>query len=388
MTAPLEYRPLQTETSQVVRLDAQCFTSPLDSEAYLDRIGTDNFRIICQNGKVAGSLALLPMGQWWGGKRVPMMGIGSVGVFPEHRGSGVALTLMQKMLRELHEQGVSLSTLYPATQRLYRKVGYEQAGTYNAWSVRTQEIQLKDRSQPILPVEPIQLEAFSYLHQQFAQRANGNLDRSSPLWQGILKTSNSEPLYAYWIGSEPPEGYVIFKQHRANHELTLQVQDWVVLSAAAGRTLWAFLADHRSTIDKVSWHGGLLDPLTLLLPEQSPEIKSSDRWLMRLVDVRSALEKRGYPIGVEAELHLDVADDLLPENSGKFILMVSQGQGEVRQGGRGEMKLTIRGLAPLYSGLFSPKQLQWMGFLDAPEPAIHAATQMFAGTSPWLPDFF
>jgi predicted acetyltransferase len=388
MTAPLEYRPLQTEASQVIRLDAQCFTSPLDSQVYFDRIGTENFRIICQKGKVAGSLALLPMGQWWGGKRVPMTGVGAVGVFPEYRGSGVALTLMQQMLRELYEQGVSLSVLYPATQRLYRKVGYEQAGTYNAWSVRTQEIQSKDRSLPIHPVEPIQLEAFSSLHQQFAQRVNGNLDRPSPLWQGILETSNSEPLYAYRIGSEPPEGYVIFKQHRTNQELMLQVQDWAVLSAAAGRTLWTFLADHRSTIDKVSWHGGLLDPLTLLLPEQSPAIRNSDRWLMRVVDVRSALEKRGYPIGVETELHLDIEDDLLPENSGKFTLTVAQGQGEVCQGGRGEVNLSIRGLVPLYSGLFSPKQLQWMGFLDAPEPAIHAATQLFAGTSPWLPDFF
>jgi predicted acetyltransferase len=391
MTTLLEYSPLHPdEAQQIVKLDAQCFNSTLDrGQVYFDRIGVENFRVVRQNAKVAGSLALLPMGQWWGGKRVPMTGIASVGVAPEHRGSGVAITLMQNMLRELHEQGVALSALYPATQRLYRKAGYEQAGTYNSWSIRTREIQMQDRSLPIHPIEPIDAKTFSTLQQTHAQRTNGNLDRLSILWQEILEKSASEQLYAYLIGSvEQPEGYVIFQQHHADHESILRIRDWAILSAAAGRTLWTFLAGHRSTIGMVRWRGGFLDPLTLLLPEQSPEIKDSDRWLMRIVDVRSALEKRGYPIGVEAELHLEIQDALLPANNGKFILAVSQGQGEVTQGGRGEVKLTIRGLVPLYSGLFTPNQLQWMGFLEAPEAALHVATQIFAGTSPYLPDFF
>ncbi|PSB18644.1 GNAT family N-acetyltransferase, partial [filamentous cyanobacterium CCP2] len=127
MTASLEYTPLHPdEAQQIIRLDAQCFVSSLDrGQVYLDRIGTENIRVVRQNAKIAGSLALLPMGQWWGGKRVPMTGIAAVGVLPEDRGTGVAITLMQKMLRELYDGGISISVLYPATQRLYRKAGYE-----------------------------------------------------------------------------------------------------------------------------------------------------------------------------------------------------------------------------------------------------------------------
>jgi predicted acetyltransferase len=391
MTSFLEYGALQPdEAQQIIRIEAQCFVSSLDrGQVYFDRIGRENFRAVRQGATVVGSLALIPMGQWWGGKRVPMTGIAAVGVLPEHRGTGVAITLMQQMLRELFDQGMPLSVLYPATQRLYRKAGYEQAGTRNSWSVRMAEIQITDRSLPIHPIEPIEAEAFRAFQQHYAQRTNGNLDRSPILWQEILETSGSEPLYAYQIGMpEQLEGYVIFQQHRSAGETILQVRDWAILSATAGRTLWTFLADHRSMIDKVRWRGALLDPLTLLLPEQSPEMKDSDRWLMRIVNVRSALEKRGYPIGVAAELHLDIQDDLLPANTGKFVLTVSQGQGQVTQGGRGEMKLSIRGLSPLYSGLFTPQQLQAIGFLEASESALDAATQIFAGPSPWLPDFF
>jgi predicted acetyltransferase len=391
MTALLEYGLLHPdEAQQLVKVDAQCFISTLaQGQVYLDRIGVKNVRVVRCGAKVAGSLALLPMGQWWGGKRVPMTGVAAVGVLPEHRGSGVAITLMRQMLHELHERGVPLSVLYPATQRLYRKAGYEQAGTHNTWLMRTSEIQLTDRALPVHPIHPTDVKAFASLQQPYAQRTNGHLDRPSILWQEIVETAGSDLLYAYLIGdSAHPEGYVIFKQGRVDRKAVLQVQDWGILSPAAGRTLWTFWADHRSMISRVRWRGGLLDPLSLLLPEQSPELKSSDRWLMRIVNVPSALEKRGYPIGVEAELHLEIEDDLLPNNHGKFILTVSQGQGEVLQGGRGDMKLTIRGLSPLYSGLFTPQQLQAIGFLEGSESALNAATQIFAGSFPWLPDFF
>src|SRR6185295_16930186 len=74
-------------------------------------------------------LVLIPMGQWFGGKRVPMTGIAAVAVEPFARGKGAAKRLLVSMLQELQGKGVALSTLYPATQVLYRAVGYEQAGS-------------------------------------------------------------------------------------------------------------------------------------------------------------------------------------------------------------------------------------------------------------------
>jgi predicted acetyltransferase len=125
----------------------------------------------------------------------------------------------------------------------------------------------------------------------------------------------------------------------------------------------------------------------LLLPEQTAKIRSVQRWFLRVVDVRKALEKRGYPSGIQTELHLEVQDNLLPENNGKFILSVLNGRGEVTQGGKGELKIDVGGLAPLYTGLFTAHQLQLAGQLEATETAL-SATQLFAGASPWMPDFF
>lgn len=378
------------ETQHLGDMLAQCFIgAPSDSQVYIDRIGSENFRLLRKNGSLVGGLALIPMGQWWHGQRVAMTGIASVGVAPDQRGTGTAIVLLQQMLQELYDTGVPISVLYPATQRLYRKVGYEQGGTYTSWSVPTAEIQMRERLLPLHPVDAVTIEAFATLQQQQAQRHNGNLDRHSAIWQGFLKAETDQPLYAYWIGDiDYPQGYVIFSQNRANEQATLRIRDWSVLSVAASKTLWTFLADHRSMVDKIHWRGAAIDFLALLLPEQSPKLESSMKWMLRIINVRSALEQRGYPPGVETELHLDIEDDLLRDNHGKFILSVSQGRGQVTSGGTGEIKLGVRGLASLYSGLYSPHQLQSLGFLNGSDAALSIASYLFSGSSPWLPDFF
>jgi predicted acetyltransferase len=391
MSRQFEYRPLSQEVAKQLGLIlSQCFNSPPDTEdTYLERVGIQNFRTIYSSGALAGGLATIPMGQWWGRQRVPMVGLAAVGIAPEYRGSGAAIALLQNTLQELHANHVSLSALYPATQRLYRKAGYEQGGTFCTWSIATEAIQIQERLLPWRSVMPSDPTIFHALYQQQAIRHNGNLDRHSAIWQEIVKAGDREGLYAYILGTEgDPQGYVIFSQHPSEEGSTLRLRDWVVLSSAASRNFWTFLADHRSTIAQVRWRSAAIDPLTLLLPEQPVQVKRVERWMLRIVHVKGALEKRGYPLNLEAELHLNIQDDLLPENSGTIILSVAQGRGKVSQGGRGDLKLDIRGLAPLYSGLFSPTQLQTAGHLDAPEPVLAIASQIFAGSPPWMPDFF
>jgi predicted acetyltransferase len=329
------------------------------------------------------------MGQWFGGQRVPMTGIAAVGIAPEYRGTGAAIAMMQHTLKELYANGVPISVLYPATQRLYRKAGYEQGGTACTWEISTQSILVREQPLPLKPVSPINLEVFHDLYQQQARLTNGNLDRHQFIWQGLIRPVEKEMIYAYLIGAaDQPQGYIIFTQHPKEDSSYLRIRDWTVLTADAAQSFWSFLANHRSQIEQVRWKGSAVDFLTLLLPEQTAKARFAERWMLRVVDVGKALEKRGYPPGLQAELHLEVRDDLIAENNGRFILSVSNGCGEVTRGGKGELKLDIRGLAPLYTGLFTAHQLQVAGQLDATETALLGATQLFAGVSPWMPDFF
>lgn len=204
-----------------------------------------------------------------------------------------------------------------------------------------------------------------------------------------MKPSDRNTFYGYVIGSvEEPQGYIIFSQHSAPDGAILRVRDWVVLTNAAAQTFWSFLNNHRAQIDKIRWRGSVIDHLTFVLPEQTAKIKFTESWMLRIINIEAALSTRGYLSGIETELHLEIKDDLIAENNGKFILSVANGQGNVAKGGRGELKLDIGGLAPLYAGLFTAQQLQLAGKLDATDMVLSTATKIFAGSSPWMADYF
>lgn len=369
----------------------QCFgdPSPTAWEVYEKLIGQENFRIIQQANKVAGGLAIIPIAQLYGSEAIPTGAIVSVGIAPEYRGSGMAAQLMTNTLKELYTNGVPLSILYAATQGLYRKVGYEQAGSFCRWQVAADRIQISDHTLPISPVNPANHQVFHKLYQQNAKITNGHLERNECFWQLVIEAPKEQMTYAYLIGEETqPEGYVIFCQQQEHNHSKIIIKDWVVLTEAAGRRLWTFLADHRSQIDQIQWRSSIVDPLSLLLPEQTAKIINSELWMLRVVDVVKALSKRGYPLSVEVQLHLEVQDDLIAENNGNFILSVAGGRGKVVQGGTGELQLNIRALTPLYTGLFTAYQLQQLGQISATNEALAVAMQLFTGSHPWMSDKF
>jgi predicted acetyltransferase len=392
MTPKFEYSTLAhpQDIQQLGSIFEQCFVNGLGGEeAYINQIGVENFRIIRQSEQLIGGLATIDMAQWWGGERVPMTGIAVVGIAPEYRGSGGAIALMQHTLKELYDRGIPLSALYPAVQGLYRKVGYEQSGSWYIWEVATNAIGLREQPLPLQPVVPINHQVFHELYQQQAKLTPGYLDRHPAIWERLIQADKNETVYAYFIGTkDQPEGYIIFSQQRTQDGEIIFIKDWVLRTVESVKTFWSFLASHSSQIQLVRWKSSAIDTLTLVLPEQTAKISTQFRWLLRIVDVIKALEMRGYPSGIQAELHLDIKDNLLDANNGKFILSVANGRGEVTKGGKGELQLDVRELAPLYTNLFTPYHLQIAGKLHGTQTAISAATQIFASASPSVADFF
>jgi predicted acetyltransferase len=376
------------QIQQLGRILAQCFNVSLDYwHTYVRQLGSDNLRVIFTGKQVLGGLSLYPMGQWFGGQRIPMHGIAGVGIAPEYRGARAALTLLMDTVKTLHQQRVPLATLYASTSQLYRQVGFEQAGTYCQYQIPAQSLVTGDHSLPMSAMEPSDLKVLTQMYQQYAQHTNGNLDRHPALWEQMLETET--PIYIYRIGSDQqPQGYVIFTHQAASGGYDLRILDGVWLTPSAGQRLWTFFADHRSLVGTIRWYGAPVEVGQLFLPEQTYQVVTTERWLLRIIDVPKALSLRGYPPMLETELHFQIEDPQLPRNSGNFVLQVAQGQGQVRSGGQGDLKLHIRGLSPLYTSMLTAQELQTLGFLEASPEVLALATLLFSGPQPWLRDHF
>ncbi len=391
MSSSFDYRPLadDSDIQQLKALDAQCFLGTgNDADTYFAQVGVEAFRSIWQGDDMIGGLSILPMGQWWGGQRVPMGGIASVGIAPEHRGKGGAIALMRSAVQELYDRDIPLSVLYPATQRLYRKAGYEQGGTRCAWEIRTGSIHLQERSLPLTPMAP-EPDILGPTYARYAAGYNGLCDRHRSIWLQRTQPKSDETVYAYRVGTvDHPHGYIVFTQSRHSGQGTITIRDWAALTVEAATTLWGFLFSHRSQINRIQWVGGAVDPMLPVLPEQSAQMTDQEIWMLRIVNVPRALEARGFPPAANAELHLKIHDDDIDANTGAFTLSVANGRGTMQPGGQGNLAMSIRGLAALYAGFHSPSRLRWMGWLSGSDDSVAIAQHLFMGASPWMSDFF
>src|SRR6266850_4417815 len=93
--------------------------SDTEGAGWLTRHTRSHIRVLGEGDEVAAGMIFIPMGQYFGGRSVPMWGVAAVGVAPESRGRGLATELMKRSLEEMHGEGVPIAALYAATQRLY-----------------------------------------------------------------------------------------------------------------------------------------------------------------------------------------------------------------------------------------------------------------------------
>ena len=359
---------------------------------YAQIAGAENFRIMWRDHELVGGLAVLPMGQFFGGKSVPMTGIAVVGVQAEFRGSGLATRLMDLTVQELHAQGIALSTLYPATVPLYRRAGYELAGSKFEVRLPLRMLELSEREYAIRKISTDDHPALKAAYRARAEIAPGFLDRSEFIWKRV-QAPRGEAAHGYAAlnpSTREIEGYLYYTlKESPDAAYLLSLTDFTAVSRKAALRLLTFLCEHQSMADVAIWQGGAIDPVLQVLPERHAKVRLTDHWMLRIVDVGAALSRRGYPAGLKAELHLDVQDDLIVANNGRYVLEVDDGKANVCTGGNGDLKIDIRGLAALYSGFMSASQLRVCGLVEASNAAaIHHADAAFGGVAPSLCDGF
>ena len=307
------------QRDEALAIVGRCFfptaAQPRASE-FADSVGAENLRVLQAGDRTVATLGLVPMALWFGGRTVPTAGVAAVGVDPEHRGSGFAKALMRRTLEEIHETGLPLSALYASTYGLYRSVGYERAGSRFLARLRPPELRSSGggaRELEVRPIEAADREAVLDLQRRWARMHPGHLERAPHNWNRVTAPQGLCSQGYLVLREGRPEGYVYWTQvpAKGHSAYELAVHDLAALSPEAARRLLTLFADHGSLATAVSWPSSPTDPVLLALPERFFGLTLQDQWLIRIVDAPAALAARGYPPGIEAELHLAVRDELL-----------------------------------------------------------------------------
>ena len=348
-----------------------------------------DIRLAHTGGRLVGGVATIPMGQWFGERSVPCLGLAGVAVKASARGSGVGLAMVSAVLREARDRGLALSALYPSTQALYRQAGYEVAGMYCRHELQLGECPRFRSELELADAEAADQPAIENLYATLSRERPGYLDRGRYIWGRVREYAGTPTRGVVARSSAGIEGYVFMGQTASGPEqYALRVTDFAAATPRATLRLFDYLAGHRSTAQSARWFGGPADQRQLLLPDKIYKTQLEVYWMLRVIDVVRALELRGYP-EVEREVVLAVDDPVLPENSGTYRLRVAAGQGTVeRVQTAPAARLDVRALAALYTGFLPPRELVRAGALTVEPGALSTLAVLFGGAMPALADYF
>ncbi|HEY2548982.1 MAG TPA: GNAT family N-acetyltransferase [Streptosporangiaceae bacterium] len=364
-------------------------------------------RAIVAAGRVLGVLAgqtLLgtafyhDMRQFWHGKSLPMAGVASVNLAPEHRGRGMGRALMTELLSLIAERGYLLSALYPSTMPLYRSLGWELAGGRYQVVIRARALAglLAAGSRPAAeagsppairragPQDAAEIRAVSDLVHQ-AARAGGPVVRDA---DSIARSLGSEDRYAYLA----PDGFLGYRWRGGNSEI--MVSSVLAGSAVTARALWQIVGSHATMANTVRAYAGPQDAVGWLTSEPDVDVVRVDQWMLRVIDAPGAIAARGYPAAISLRVPVQLDDDACAANSGQWLLEVSGGQGALTRAGErawaaagATVLLGARGLGALFAGT-PVAALRLAGLVAGGDPAADDALDSAFGPPAAMADFF
>jgi predicted acetyltransferase len=369
------------------------FPSANAAEWFL-RAGHENVYAWREGPTVVGGMIFAPMGQWFGGRSVPTIGLAGVGMTPERRGEGAGGAMMRAAIRAMRARGAALSTLYPSTVPFYRKLGYERAGARFLVTLSPGVLAgtKRDADLEVVRGTPDRTPELDLLQSRWASRHAGALDRGPYVWGRALRPPRDEApaVFAIRRAGALVGHLVVVHKPLDGHDTEVVVTDAAAEDGSAARAILDVLAGYRSICARIRWQMHVPSLFSMSLADRTHETRLVDHWLLRVLDVRAALEARGYPRDVKARVEIEVDDPLVPEHHGRHRVEIEGGRARVSEGAAGARAVTMgpRGLAALFAGYMSASELDRLELLRGDAGDLDAVDAVFRGPMPTLAEMF
>jgi predicted acetyltransferase len=408
----LRYRPARrTDVDTLADLALRAYrVSSLEArrEFYTDhpRFSLRDVRAGELDGELVASLVLYPLQAFVRGQALPVTGIGSVAVSPEHRRRGVAEALLRATLRELRQRGDALCMLYAFRSDFYRKFGWSLVERTNLLSVPPSALPASEEARRVRRMRLPDRPAVTELYERHAKEAGHFALARRPEWW-------EKRLWGYegdWVVYEgrrrgQVEGYLQYQVDSGDGpwKLVITVNEFVASTPAAHRGLWGYLHALRDQAVEIVtcvpgdslWLTQLADAANLRGELKLGVHRSTGHLgygaMLRLVDVKGALEAMPIAPHARGELALEVSDPVLPQNARAWRLTAREGRLHVRperEGSNGRalprLSTPVEALAAIVAGAISPVTAVEGGLIEEARGAAEIAESWFRARPAFL----
>jgi predicted acetyltransferase len=339
------------------------------------------------------------------GGSVPVAAVTLVTVAPAYRRRGLLRAMMTHQLEEIAARGAEpVALLWASEHAIYGRYGYGETLTRLRLSGPTRTmtfapyVDFGDGS--VGEVDRTEfLAVATQLREGWLSQRPGALARSAAWWEvrlhdpEVWRDGGSAYRFAlHFAGDGQPDGYTYFRVKDGGPDggAEVNVADLDAAGPTAYAALWRFLLNLDLVRSFRRPDSPADEPLRLLVTDpRAISTETADGTYARIIDVPAALTARRYP--AEVDLVLEVVDDLLPQNHGRFRLRGGPEGAEVsRTQDQPDVSLAVAQLGAVYLGGNSPAALRQAGLAGEHTPgALSRMAAAFAWDRlPFCNDFF
>lgn len=308
------------------------------------------------------------------GAVLPVAGVTAVSVLPTHRRRGILRSLMHRQLADLAARGEEpIAALWASETPIYGRYGYGRA-TENAYFRFGRGEGALDGYAPADPALTLRLAEPGGTARELAKVYDavlpgqpGFFARDDDWWGRVLQDESQErpgagPLRCLLAeDGSGVRGYAIYVTTERWDDSTglpdcaIAVRELVAADPAASAALWHNLLGRDLVTEVTAELRSPGDPLLFqLLDQRRARMRVCDGSWVRIIDLPAALTRRAYSCPVDVVL--EVADEILPGNAGRWRLTV-EGPAGAPGGvscrpdtGPADLSLGIRELGAAYLG--------------------------------------
>jgi predicted acetyltransferase len=343
--------------------------SAADRPAIMSRFEFDRSLVAFDGSTAVGGTVAFTFRLRVPGADVPAAGVSWVSVLPNYRRRGILRSLMRRQLADIRDRGEPLAVLWASESVLYGRYGYGRSSWTQAYTIHRGEGALaadapSDPSLRLRIIEPGQARAeLAKVYEAVYDTRPGFFQRSDTWWEKVLWDSENQrhgatPLRCVIAEDDTgPRGYSLYSARDGWDEDafvatgTIDVRELMATDPPASAALWGDLLSRDLTADIHARGRPVDDPVLFQLadPRRLRPLVSDALWT-RITDLPAALTQRRYAAPVDVVL--DVRDDLLTDNAGRWRLRVDEsGQASCDPvDGGPDIELDIAALGSVYLG--------------------------------------
>ncbi len=337
------------------------------------------------------------------GATVPAAHVSLVSVLATHRRRGLLSRMMRRQLRDVREAGSEpVAVLWASEEQIYGRYGYGPASHEVGIRADTREVRVTGhradgRLRLVDPADAVK--DLAQVYESARRHRPGFSSRRGPWWEYRLtdierhrKGATERRCVLYETG-DGVVGYALWRSRGAwgesgpNGEVI--VEELVCPDPDGYAELWRFLFDIDLTRNLTARFLAVDEPLFFLVDGPRRLTRSLDTALfLRIVDVPSALCARRYATAVD--LVIEVADDVLPENTGRWHLVGDAAQARCEPTrAPTDLRVDVRELGAIYLGGTSLRGLAAAGLVEGRPEAVTTANTAFGWpVAPLAPEIF